>query len=76
MDLKEITKILIEHLSNINDEQFEKELIEAGIERCPDITGSEEILPVYEVEHKETAWGYSIYFIPKGGMRVNVKGVA
>jgi len=39
VDLKEITKDLTEHLPSVSDEQFEKELIEAGIEGCPNIQG-------------------------------------
>jgi len=34
-DLKDVRQKIEKHLSEISDEEFEKELIEAGIEKCP-----------------------------------------
>ena len=36
MDMNKITKIMDEYFKTVTPEQFEKDLIEAGIENCPD----------------------------------------
>ena len=80
MNLKELRESFESHVKSVSTEQFEKELIEAGIESCPDaqeipmVELPTEILIVASVYEHAVFWGDTIY--SKSTKGVNVEGNA
>lgn len=62
MNLREYRQQLISHLESISDEEFDQELILAGIEKQDTTLNiSRDFIVNSEVEYANTTWGIQFY---------------
>ncbi|MFZ3173001.1 MAG: hypothetical protein WA118_13610 [Carboxydocellales bacterium] len=76
MNYDEIAKRLEEHLNSISDEQFEKELIDAGATIGSSSRVGDEIFLHFKSANPIIPWGVSIYSTTKQHVVVVNKEVA
>lgn len=76
MNLKELRENFERHVNNVSIEQFERELVEAGINNCPDVQETHmlelpsEIILAVQVDERKAFWGTTIYSQPPKGVGV------